>query len=92
MYFAVMVYATFFAILTSTFFADVLDWIIPPNESRRRELPIQMELFIDQETHYYLPAFIFDLIFLNIGLMAVATDGILTMWLLHCCGLFAVAR
>ncbi|XP_076672255.1 uncharacterized protein LOC143371190 [Andrena cerasifolii] len=90
-YFAVFVYAIFFTIITCPFVADVLDWIIPLNESRPHELPARLEMFIDQETHYYLCASILDSLLFTCGLLTVATDAIMIMWLLHCCGLFAIA-
>ncbi|XP_076672257.1 uncharacterized protein LOC143371191 [Andrena cerasifolii] len=90
-YFAVFLYVIFFTMLTCPFAADVLDWIIPLNESRPHELPARMEMFIDQEMHYYLCVSILDSIVLICGLLTVATDAIMTMWLLHCCGLFAIA-
>ena len=86
------VYVALFVIVTTPFSSDVLDWIIPLNESRRHELPIRMELLIDQDTYYYLTAFIFGFTCFLGCILVIATDGITTMWILHVSGLSAIVR
>jgi len=52
--FSVIVYPGTFIFILVIFVPDFLDFIMPLDEPRQRQLPVQIELFLDKETHIYV--------------------------------------
>ncbi|KAH0946917.1 hypothetical protein HN011_008379 [Eciton burchellii] len=80
-----------FMLIIGQFWSNILDIILPKNNSRPHNLPIIMEYFIDQEKYFYLILFHLHLTILmgSITMLAIGTWFI--AFLQYICGMFKVA-
>jgi len=71
---------------------DFLNIISPLDEPRPRQLPAQIELFIDQEKYFYLFSLIFTITaFLGMTVL-MATENMYMILVQHACALFELTR
>lgn len=71
---------------------DFLDIISPLDESRPRQLPTQVEFFIDQERYFYLLSLIF-IVSAFLGMTVImATENMYMIFVQHVCALFELIR
>lgn len=83
---------TLLGFLILTCLPYILDVIVPMNESRSRQLLINVEYFVDEEIYFYiiLTHSVLTLYAGNITIVAIAT--ILIAYVLHTCAMFKIAR
>ncbi|XP_071630134.1 uncharacterized protein [Temnothorax longispinosus] len=74
----------FYAILSGYF----LDLIMPLDEPRQRQLPVQIECFLDQDRYFYLISLII-IIAAFVGMTVImATENMYMIFVQHSCALF----
>jgi len=89
---AAIVYPGTLAFILTTFVPDVLNIVIPLDEPRQRQLPLQIELFLDQEKYFYLIVLIFiTSAFLGMTVL-MATENMYMLFIQHICGLYKIIR
>lgn len=90
--FSVIVYLGTSFFLLIIFVPDFLDIISPLDEPRPRQLPAQIECFLDQEKYFYLISFAFIIVtFLGITVL-MATENMYMIFIQHACALFELIR
>ncbi|KAG7213146.1 hypothetical protein KM043_002461 [Ampulex compressa] len=91
-YLALFMYPTLFTFLLNPVVPDVLDIIVPLNESRQRKIPVVSEYFVDQQTYFYpilFHIYVVDLV----GVTAyAASEGPMIIFVTHLCGMFVITR
>ncbi|KAG7213147.1 hypothetical protein KM043_002462 [Ampulex compressa] len=91
-YLALFLYPTLFTFFLNPVIPDVLDIIVPLNESRERKLPIVTEYFVDQQTYFY-PILFHIYVVALIGVTAyAASEGPMIIFVTHLCGMFVITR
>ncbi|KAH0946900.1 hypothetical protein HN011_005423 [Eciton burchellii] len=80
-----------FPIIIAQLWSNILDVVLPKNESRPRRLQITMEYFLDQEKYFYL-----FLLHLNAAMLigTIVLVGIVTTFIAYfqyICGMFMIA-
>ncbi|EZA47922.1 hypothetical protein X777_14493, partial [Ooceraea biroi] len=91
-YSALFMYITTSMFIFSLCIPDILNFVAPLEEPRLRELPTPVDCFLDQQQFFYFIVSDFALIAL-IGMTTfIATETMFMMFILHACGLFAIAR
>ncbi|RLU18029.1 hypothetical protein DMN91_010271 [Ooceraea biroi] len=90
-YSALFMYITTSMFIFSLCIPDILNFVAPLEEPRLRELPTPVDCFLDQQQFFYFIVSDFALIAL-IGMTTfIATETMFMMFILHACGLFAIA-
>ncbi|KAG7213144.1 hypothetical protein KM043_002459 [Ampulex compressa] len=91
-YLALVLYPTLLTFFLNPVVPDVLDIIVPLNESRERKLPMVTEYFVDQQTYFY--PILFHIYFVAlIGVTAsAASEGPMIIFVTHLCGMFVITR
>jgi len=80
------------AIIIGQFSSDILDLLLPKNESRQHQMYITTEYFLDQEKFYYLIQIHLS-IAVVIGIMIILSTGTtLISYTQYVCALFKIAR
>ncbi|XP_025075144.1 uncharacterized protein LOC112552918 [Pogonomyrmex barbatus] len=71
---------------------DILDIIVPLNESRTRHLPFMVEYFLNEQKYFYL-LFLHIAVTVILGITTViATEALMLAYVYHICGMFKVIR
>ncbi|KYM85486.1 hypothetical protein ALC53_04729, partial [Atta colombica] len=87
-----IVYPGTFIFILFVYMPDFLNIISPLDEPRPRQLPAQVELFIDQEKYFYLFSLIFTITaFLGMTVL-MATENMYMILVQHACALFELTR
>lgn len=86
------VYVGILAFLFTQYIPNLLDIVMPLNESRPRTLALLAEYFIDQQKYFHILA-----MHINIALFVTATTGVATETFslanaIHAFGMFKIAR
>lgn len=90
--FSAIVYPGTFMFISIIFIPDFLDFIVPLDEPRQRQLPVQLECFFDQERYFYLVSIIFIIAaFLGMTVL-MATENMYMIFVQHACALFEIIR
>jgi hypothetical protein len=72
--------------------STILDIIVPMNESRSRNIEIDLEFFIDKEQYFFLYV-IHEIGGLSIGILSIITTGTYLATLgKHLCAIYKIAR
>jgi len=87
-----IVYPSTVAFIAVSFLPDILDAVMPLNESRTRTLPFMAEYFLDQEIYFYPLLFHMDLSLIAGITTAIATETLLFAYVYHICAMFQVTR
>jgi len=91
-FFLAIVYPGTFMFILIVYVPDFLDIISPLDEPRPRQLPIQIECFLDQEKYFYFISFIFVIAaFLGMTVL-MATENMYMIFIQHACALFELIR
>ncbi|XP_019699727.1 uncharacterized protein LOC105189213 [Harpegnathos saltator] len=85
-----IVYPGTLAFFLTMFVPIVLDIVAPMDEPRPRQFPIQLELFIDQQKHFYLLCIIIMISGLLGMTVLMATENMFMIFMQHACGLFEI--
>ncbi|XP_029177626.1 uncharacterized protein LOC114945535 [Nylanderia fulva] len=75
----------------ASFWSDILDIILPTNESRSHNFLVMTEYFIDQKKYFYFIILHFILSFSIATIVTVSVGTMLLTYLQHTCGLFKIA-
>ncbi|XP_039311443.1 uncharacterized protein LOC113003298 isoform X2 [Solenopsis invicta] len=89
--FSVFSYSCAFALLLSVYLPDILNFVMPQNFSRERNLLFDVEYFIDEQKYFYV---IFYHLYISIifGLtIVIATETLYVAYVNHACGMFKIA-
>jgi hypothetical protein len=90
-FFAVFAYLSTTLYLLVTLLPQILDIMLPLNESRPLIMPYDAYYFVDSE-EYYFYIFLHNLVGMGIVLVAVlAHDCMFITYIEHICSLFAIA-
>nr|KAF7437768.1 hypothetical protein H0235_000159 [Vespula pensylvanica] len=79
------------AILSVPMISIMMDVIVPLNETRPHKLPIQIELFIDENEYYYTSYIIITLLSCGIIITMIGSYSMFTTYVQHACGMFSLA-
>jgi hypothetical protein len=88
----VLIFCGTFLIIVIQCWTDIVNVILPTNESRPHYLYFVAEYFIDQEKHFYLILFHINTSFFIGGFVLSATGMTLFAYFQHICGMFKVSR
>lgn len=90
--FSAIVYPGTFVFLLTIFVPDFLNFIMPLDEPRQRQLPVQIECFLDPERYFYFISFIF-IVAAFVGMtVLMATENMYMIFVQHSCALFELIR
>lgn len=78
--------------LILTYLPCILDMIIPMNESRSRQLLIDVEYFVDKETYFFIISIHMFLTQYAGCFTITAGATIIIAYVLHTCAMFKIAR
>nr|XP_050860547.1 uncharacterized protein LOC127068416 [Vespula vulgaris] len=90
-FFPVSFSACIVAILAAPMISIIMDVIVPLNETRPHKLPIQIELFIDENEYYYTSCIIITLLSCGIIITMIGSYSMFTTYVQHACGMFSLA-
>ncbi|KYM95261.1 hypothetical protein ALC62_14172, partial [Cyphomyrmex costatus] len=76
--------------MLTTFIPQILDVFLPLNESRSREHPFYIEIFIDQQKYFYTVRFLMYFAMLYILGLIVANGSIFVVYMQHANGMFTI--
>ncbi|KAG7213143.1 hypothetical protein KM043_002458 [Ampulex compressa] len=91
-YLALIMYPTLFTFFLNPVIPDVLDIIVPLNESRGRKIPVISEYFVDQQTYFYPILFHIYIVDLVGVTASAASEGPMIIFITHLCGMFVITR
>ncbi|KAL2740948.1 odorant receptor 22c-like [Vespula squamosa] len=78
-------------ILSASMIPVIMDVIVPLNETRPHKLPIQIELFIDENEYYYTSYIIISVLNTGIIITMIGSYSMFTTYVQHACGMFSLA-
>ncbi|KAH0948755.1 Or9e92 [Eciton burchellii] len=87
----VVIFCGTFLIIVIQCWTDIVNVVLPTNESRSHYLYFVAEYFIDQEKHFYLILFHINTSFFIGGFVLSATGMTLFAYFQHICGMFKVS-
>ncbi|KAL6256239.1 hypothetical protein P5V15_012355 [Pogonomyrmex californicus] len=76
--------------MLSTFLPQILDVFLPLNESRSREPPFHVEMFVDQQKHFYIVRFIMYFYVIFILGEIIANGTMFVVYMQHVSGMFII--
>ncbi|XP_070160259.1 uncharacterized protein [Polyergus mexicanus] len=84
-YFGCLIY------ISIQYIPDLLDLIVPLNESRPRKLFTQMECFVDQQKYFHVLAMYINIVILLSATIGIATESFSLINAVHAFGMFKIA-
>ncbi|XP_066600370.1 uncharacterized protein [Prorops nasuta] len=84
--FCVIAYIAF--VLSSIFYSEILDIILPLNETRQKQTPFDDEYFIDKQKYFYTVLLYICIIAAIIGLICIANQAMFIVHVAHAYGMF----
>ncbi|KAL6256237.1 hypothetical protein P5V15_012353 [Pogonomyrmex californicus] len=89
-YFSVISFIGICMHMLSTFLPQILDVFLPLNESRSREPPFHVEMFVDQQKHFYTVRLIMYFYVLLILGEILANGTMFVVYMQHVSGMFII--
>ncbi|KAG7213210.1 hypothetical protein KM043_002521 [Ampulex compressa] len=88
--FATLMYAPLIAVIFYQFLPDILDILLPLNETRPHKMPVLFEYFLDQEKYFYLLILHANLMVFMGTTAIIASETMTTLIMYHICAFFKI--
>ncbi|KAG7213208.1 hypothetical protein KM043_002520 [Ampulex compressa] len=88
--FATLMYAPLIAVIFYQCLPDILDFLLPLNESRLHKMPVLFEYFLDQEKYFYLLILHANLMVFMGTTAIIASETMTTLIMYHICAFLKI--